>query len=115
MINRLKNDKEHVQYAMDLWGKPFTAAGAQSVDGKSTYVLLRLAGNIGQIQANESVDAVRDIVDKDTPPPGLEGLRQRVGADGLGHAVDRQQQPEQHHHRHDHLDLGDAAAGVPRR
>ena len=56
---------------MDLWGKPFTAAGAQSVDGKCTYVLLRLAGDIGQMQANESVDAVRDIVAKDTPPPGL--------------------------------------------
>ena len=56
---------------MDLWGKPFTAAGAQSVDGKSTYVLLRLAGDIGQMEANESVDAVRELVDKDTPPPGL--------------------------------------------
>src|SRR5579875_2468526 len=56
---------------MDLWGKPFTAAGAQSVDGKSTYVLLRLAGDIGQMQANESVAAVRDIVAKDSPPPGL--------------------------------------------
>ena len=56
---------------MDLWGKPITAAGAQSVDGKATYVLLRLAGDIGQMQANQSVDAVRDIVAKDTPPPGL--------------------------------------------
>ena len=34
-------------------------------------VLLRLAGDIGQIQANQSVDAVRDIVANDTPPPGL--------------------------------------------
>ena len=70
LINRLKHDK-HVQYAMDLWGKPFTAAGAQSVDGRSTYVLLRLAGDIGQMEANESVDAVRDLVGNDTPPPGL--------------------------------------------
>lgn len=68
---RLQNDTKHVQYVMDLWGKPFTAAGAQSVDGKCTYVLLRLAGDIGQIQANQSVDAVRDIIKKDTPPPGL--------------------------------------------
>lgn len=52
---------------MDLWGKPFTAAGAQSVDGRCTYVLLRLAGDIGQIQANQSVDAVRDIIKNDTP------------------------------------------------
>ena len=71
LIVRLRRDAQHVQYAMDLWGKPFTAAGAQSVDGKSTYVLLRLAGDIGQMQANQSVDAVRELVDKDTPPPGL--------------------------------------------
>jgi RND superfamily putative drug exporter len=71
LIVRLRHDTQHVQYAMDLWGKPFTAAGAQSVDGKSTYVLLRLAGDIGQMQANQSVDAVRELVDKDTPPPGL--------------------------------------------
>jgi putative drug exporter of the RND superfamily len=71
LIQRLKHDTAHVQYAMDLWGKPFTAAGAQSVDGKSTYVLLRLAGDIGQMQANESVDAVRELLNKDTPPPGL--------------------------------------------
>ncbi len=71
LIVRLRHDTRHVQYAMDLWGKPFTAAGAQSVDGKSTYVLLRLAGDIGQMQANQSVDSVRELVDKDTPPPGL--------------------------------------------
>src|ERR1700758_897501 len=71
LMRRLKQDTQHVQYVLDLWGKPITAAGAQSVDGKATYVLLRLAGDIGQMQANQSVDAVRDIVAKDTPPPGL--------------------------------------------
>ncbi|ULN48011.1 RND family transporter [Mycolicibacterium goodii] len=71
LIHRLQQDTEHVQYAMDLWGKPITAAGAQSVDGRASFVLLRLAGNIGQLEANESVDAVRDIVAADTAPPGL--------------------------------------------
>ncbi len=71
LMRRFERDTKHVQYVMDLWGKPFTAAGAQSVDGNSTYVLLRLAGDIGQIQANQSVNAVRDIVAKDAPPPGL--------------------------------------------
>ncbi len=71
LVRRLKQDPKHVQYVMDLWGKPITAAGAQSLDGKASYVLLRLAGDIGQMQANESVHAVRDIVAKDTPPPGL--------------------------------------------
>jgi putative drug exporter of the RND superfamily len=71
LMRRLLHDTKHVQSAIDLWGKPITAAGAQSLDGKSAYVLLRLAGDIGQMQANESVAAVRDIVAKDTPPPGL--------------------------------------------
>src|SRR6201993_2121836 len=71
LMRRLKQGTTHVQYVMDLWGKPITAAGAQSVDGKATYVLLRLAGDIGQMQANQSVRAVRDTVAKDTPPPGL--------------------------------------------
>ncbi|WP_051660462.1 RND family transporter [Mycolicibacterium aromaticivorans] len=71
LVQRLKHDTRHVQYVMDLWGKPITAAGAQSIDGKSTYVLLRLAGNVGQIEANQSVQAVRDIVENDSPPKGV--------------------------------------------
>ena len=54
LMKRLQRDTKHVQYVMDLWGKPFTAAGAQSVDGKSTYVLLRLAGDTGQIVLNQT-------------------------------------------------------------
>ncbi len=71
LVRRLRADTAHVQYVMDTWGRPITAAGAQSLDGKSAYVLLRLAGDIGQIQANDSVNAVRDIVTKDIPPQGL--------------------------------------------
>ncbi|MCV7279253.1 RND family transporter [Mycolicibacterium flavescens] len=71
LIRRLQADTEHVQYVMNLWGEPITAAGAQSVDGKASFVLLRLAGNIGQLEANESVDAARDIVAATAPPPGL--------------------------------------------
>lgn len=71
LVGRLKQDAGHVQYVMDLWGKPITAAGAQSVDGKATFVLLRLAGNTGQIQANESVAAVREVIAHDAPPEGL--------------------------------------------
>src|ERR1700744_1501724 len=68
LMKRFQADTQHVQYVMDLWGKPFTAAGAQSVDGKCTYVLLRLAADIGQIEPNQSVDAVRDIIKNDPPP-----------------------------------------------
>ena len=71
LVRRLQQDPKHVQYVMDLWGKPITAAGVQSLDGKATYVLTRTAGDIGTMQGNESVKAVRDIVAKDPPPPGL--------------------------------------------
>ncbi|MGC7347327.1 RND family transporter [Mycobacteroides abscessus] len=71
LVRRLKSDTEHVQYVMDTWGKPITAAGAQSLDGKSAFVLLRLAGDIGQTQANKSVEAIKETIDKDTPPRGL--------------------------------------------
>ncbi|MGB8404595.1 MAG: RND family transporter [Mycobacterium sp.] len=71
LVRTLKADTNHVQYVMDTWGKPITAAGAQSLDGKASYVLLRLAGDIGQMQANDSVNAVRHIVDTSNPPAGL--------------------------------------------
>jgi len=71
LVRTLKADSTHVQYVMDTWGKPITAAGAQSLDGKSAYVLLRLAGDIGQMEANNSVDAVRKIVNISNPPAGL--------------------------------------------
>ncbi len=71
LVRTLRADTEHVQYVMDTWGKPITAAGAQSLDGKAAYVLLRLAGDIGQMQANESVAAVRHTVGASDPPAGL--------------------------------------------
>ncbi len=71
LVHTLKADSTHVQYVMDTWGKPITAAGAQSLDGKSAYVLLRLAGDIGQMEANNSVNAVRQIVKNSNPPAGL--------------------------------------------
>ncbi|WP_434084940.1 RND family transporter [Mycolicibacter heraklionensis] len=71
LVRTLRADTEHVQYVMDTWGKPITAAGAQSLDGKAAYVLLRLAGDIGQMQANDSVAAVRHTVATSDPPDGL--------------------------------------------
>ncbi|WP_420109975.1 RND family transporter, partial [Mycolicibacter arupensis] len=71
LVRTLRADTEHVQYVMDTWGKPITAAGAQSLDGKAAYVLLRLAGDIGQMQANESVATVRHTVEASDPPAGL--------------------------------------------
>jgi putative drug exporter of the RND superfamily len=71
LIDKLEADKKHVEHIQDFWGDPLTATGAQSADGKSAYVQLYLAGNQGESLANESVQAVRDIVDNTPPPPGI--------------------------------------------
>ncbi|MDX1873143.1 MMPL family transporter [Mycolicibacterium sp. 120266] len=71
MIKKLEADTKHVEHIQDMWGDPLTAAGAQSADGKATYVQVYTAGNQGESLANESIDAVKATVDSMTPPPGL--------------------------------------------
>ena len=71
IIRQLKDDPTHVQHIQDFWGDPLTAGAAQSADGKAVYVQLNLAGQLGQALGNESVDAVRGVVDRTPPPPGV--------------------------------------------
>jgi putative drug exporter of the RND superfamily len=71
LVRQLRADTTHVQHVQDYWGDPLTATGVQSADGKSVYVQLNLAGNQGEALANQSVDAVRDIVDRTPAPPGV--------------------------------------------
>lgn len=71
LVAQLRADKKHVQSVQDLWGDPLTAAGVQSNDGKAAYVQLSLAGNQGTPLANESVEAVRSIVESTPAPPGI--------------------------------------------
>ncbi len=71
MIRKLERDRKHVEHVQDFWGDTLTAAGSQSSDGKAAYVQVFLAGNQGSALANESVGAVRDIVEHTPPPPGV--------------------------------------------
>lgn len=71
LIRKLRADKKHVLSIQDFWGDPLTAAGAQSNDAKAVTVQINLAGNQGEPLANESVDAVRAIVDSVKAPPGV--------------------------------------------
>jgi RND superfamily putative drug exporter len=71
LIRKLREDKTHVLSIQDFWGDPLTAPGAQSTDGKATTVQVNLAGNRGEPLANESVQAVRKIVDSTPSPPGV--------------------------------------------
>jgi len=71
LVGKLKADTKHVEHVQDLWGDRLTAAGAQSDDGKAVYVQLNLAGNQGTTLGQDSIAAVRDIVNRTPPPPGL--------------------------------------------
>ena len=61
----------HVQHVQYFWGDPLTAAGSQSNDGKAALIQLYLEGNSGESKANQSVEAVRKIIDDTPGPPGV--------------------------------------------
>ena len=71
MVDRLEADTKHVEHVQDFWGDPLTEAGAQSNDGKAAYVQVYLAGNQGESLANESVQAVQELVSGLPPPQGV--------------------------------------------
>jgi len=72
LIRELRDDPAHVAHVQDLWGDRLTSSSVQSPDGKAAYVQLNLVGDQGTALGDESVDAVREIVDRTTPPPGVE-------------------------------------------
>ncbi|MEV0672216.1 RND family transporter [Mycobacterium sp. NPDC050441] len=71
LVRQLRADTVHVQHVQDFWGDPLTAGAAQSADNKAVYVQMGLAGDLGQALSNESLEAVRGIVDRSPPPPGI--------------------------------------------
>ncbi len=71
LIRQLSADTMHVRHIQDFWGDRLTAPGVQSADGKAAYVQLNLAGNQGEALANESVEAVRNIVQRTPAPDGV--------------------------------------------
>jgi NTE family protein len=87
LVDRLSQDKAHVEHVEDFWGSTVTAAGSQSADGKAAYVQLHLAGDQGGWRANESVDAVQRIVNSVPPPPGLNAYVTGPGALAADRAV----------------------------
>jgi RND superfamily putative drug exporter len=71
LVRQLRNDPKHVEHVQDLWGDRLTTTSVQSPDGKAAYVQLNLAGNQGTTLGDESVAAVRNIVNRTPPPPGV--------------------------------------------
>jgi RND superfamily putative drug exporter len=71
IVQKLRADTKHVQHVQDFWGDSFTAAAAQSVDGKAAYAQVYIAGDQGEALANESVEAVRHVADGTPAPAGI--------------------------------------------
>lgn len=71
LIQDLRNDPKHIEHVQDLWGDRLTSSSVQSPDGKAAYVQVNLAGNQGTPQGEASVAAVRAIVERIPPPPGV--------------------------------------------
>lgn len=71
IIRKLRADTAHVEYVEDFWSDLLTAPGAQSADGKSAYAQIFLVGDEGSTRSNESVAAVRHILDRTPLPPGI--------------------------------------------
>ncbi|MUL63414.1 hypothetical protein BOO86_02960 [Mycobacterium sp. CBMA 234] len=91
LIRQFQNDSQHVWHIQNFWGDPLTAGAAQSADGKATYVQLDLAGSPGQTLGNESIESVRHIVARTTPPPGIKAYvtGPAAVATDMGHSGDR--------------------------
>ena len=70
LVRQLEDDPKHIQYVHDFWSNPLTAAGAQSADGKAV-IAIGPRRRARPALANESVEAVRGIVDRMPPPTGV--------------------------------------------
>ncbi len=106
-------DTKHVQHVQDFWGDPLTAAGSQSSDGKAAYVQVFLSGNQGEALSLESVDAVREIVDKHARPARGEGLRHRRGRPDRRPVRGRQREHRTGHRADGRRHRGDAPDRLP--
>jgi RND superfamily putative drug exporter len=71
LVRDLRNDPKHVEHVQDLWGDRLTSSSVQSPDAKAAYVQVNLVGDQGTPAGDQSVAAVRSIVDRTAPPPGV--------------------------------------------
>ena len=71
LVRELRDDPKHVEHVQDLWGDRLTSSSVQSPDGHAAYVQVNLVGDQGTPPGDQSVAAVRNIVDRTAPPPGV--------------------------------------------
>lgn len=80
LVNKLKQDHEHVEHVLNFWGQRFTASGVESYDHKSAYVQVNLRGDQGGAVGDKSVFSVRKIVADLKTPPGVKAYVAGQGA-----------------------------------
>ncbi|SHP08350.1 MMPL/RND family transporter [Mycobacteroides abscessus] len=81
LVRRLRQDSEHVQGLLDLWGDRVTMSGQQSADAEAATLTVWPAGDTADAESSKSIAAIRKIVadiDKDKP----EGLNVYVSGGG---------------------------------
>lgn len=71
LVRQLKDDKKHVENIRDFWDDPLVGGSSQSDDGMAVYVQLNPADDQGTALGNESVGAVRNIIDQTPAPKGV--------------------------------------------
>lgn len=71
ILDRINQDKKHVNSSMDLWSDPQFAPANESADGKAAYVLINLKGNMGTALAMESTAQIRELIAQYPPPKGI--------------------------------------------
>ena len=76
LIRQLNADTTHVQHIQDFWGDPLTGDRSAKRRRQGRVCSIESRGNLGEALANESVDAVRNIVQR-TPAPMGQGLCHR--------------------------------------
>ncbi|CAA0131001.1 Siderophore exporter MmpL4 [Mycolicibacterium vanbaalenii] len=80
LLDALRSDTAHVRSVLDLWSQPMAATVVESDDGRAVSVMLRLAGQLGSAEANDSVAAVRAAVARSPAPSGLHAYVTGPGA-----------------------------------
>ena len=113
IVKKLDADTKHVEHVQDMWSDPLTGAGAQSNDGKAAYVQVYLAGNQGEALANESVEAVQNIVKSVPAPNGVKAYVTGPAALSADQHMAGDRSLQVITTCHVHGDHRDAAAGLP--
>lgn len=80
LVNKLRQDNQHVEHVLNFWGQRFTSSGVESYDHKAAYVQVNLRGDQGGAVGDESVASVRKLVAESKPPPGVKAYVAGQGA-----------------------------------